>query len=157
MDNPIFIARSRTCGPPVYPLHMSDSCDDNPLALLIALADRLRSVFEQAAADVGLTAAQAHALLRIEGPMRLNELAHQQGCDPSTTTSMVQRLERAGLLKRTVDPSDARARLVQPTAKGRMLRGRFLATIGDGSTVLDALSDAERSALAGLFIAKRTS
>jgi DNA-binding MarR family transcriptional regulator len=136
---------------------MSESCDTNPLGLLVALADRLRSLFDQAAADVGLTSAQAQVLVRIEQPVRLNELAQQQSCDPSTITTMVQRLERDGLLQRTVDPADARARLVQPTAKGRRLRARFLASVGDGSSIIDELPAAQRAALAGLFAAKRRS
>jgi DNA-binding MarR family transcriptional regulator len=133
---------------------MSDACESNPLALLVALASRLQGLFDQAAADVGLTPAQAQALVRIEAPSRLNELAQQQACDPSTITTMVQRLERDGLLQRTVDPLDARARLVQLTPRGRKVRQRFLSIVGDGSAVIDALPDEQRAALAGLFAAE---
>jgi DNA-binding MarR family transcriptional regulator len=133
---------------------MSEACETNPLTLLVALADRLRARFEAAADEVGLTPAQAQVLVRIDAPRRLSELAHQQACDPSSITTMVQRLEREGLLKRSVDPADARARLVQPTAKGRRLRDRFLELVGDGSAIIDALPDEQRAALAGLFAAR---
>lgn len=134
---------------------MAESCETNPLGLLVALASRLQGLFDQAAADVGLTPAQAQALMRIESPVRLNELAQQQACDPSSITTMVQRLERDGLLQRTVDPLDARARLVQLTSRGRKVRQRFLSIVGDGSAVIDALPDEQRAALAGLFSGPR--
>jgi DNA-binding MarR family transcriptional regulator len=134
---------------------MSDECALNPLALIMVLAERLQADFEAAAAQVGLTPAQVKVLVRIDQPRRLSDLAQQQSCDPSSMTTMVQRLERDGLLVRTIDPLDARARLVQPTAKGRKLRTRFLELVGDGSRIIDALPDAQRAALAGLFAARR--
>lgn len=140
-----------------YDRGVSEACESNPLALLMAVADRLRTRFEDAAAAAGLTPAQAQVLARLEAPMRLSELAQAQSCDPSSVTTMVQRLERDGLLRRTVDPDDRRARLVQPTAKGRRLRTRFLASVGDGSAIVDTLSDEQRAALAGLFAARPVS
>ena len=136
---------------------MSDECALNPLALIMVLAERLQADFEAAAAQVGLTPAQVKVLVRIDQPRRLSDLAQQQSCDPSSMTTMVQRLERDGLLVRTIDPLDARARLVQPTAKGRKLRTRFLELVGDGSRIIDALPDEQRAALAGLFAARRVS
>jgi DNA-binding MarR family transcriptional regulator len=138
----------------VYDRTVSDACELNPLALIMGLAERLRAQFEAAAAQVGLTPGQAQVLVRIEAPRRLSDLAHQQACDPSSMTTMVQRLERDGLLRRTVDPHDARARLVQPTPKGRRLRAQFLELVGDGSNIIDALPDGQRAALAGLFAAR---
>lgn len=127
------------------------SCEGNPIAILIALADRLRNLFDQAAADAGLTAGQAHLLMRLESPTRMGDLAHQQTCDPSSVTAMVRRLERDGFVERTVDPTDARARIVRLTAKGRRVRNHFVDSVGDGSGALDTLSPVERAALAGLF------
>lgn len=155
MEAPSF-CNDGSAAPRTYDSPMSDSCDQNPLGLLVGLADRLKLLFDEAATAIGLTSAQAHVLVRIETPIRLSDLAQQQACDPSTITSMVQRLEREGLLKRTVDPADGRARLVQLTAKGRKLRERFLTTVGDGSAVIDALPDDQRAALAGLFARRAT-
>ena len=136
---------------------MTDACEQNPLALLVALADRLRARFEAAAGAVGLTPAQAQVLVRVEGPRRLSELAQQQACDPSSITTMAQRLEREGLLRRSVDPDDGRARLVRLSPKGQRLRARFLEIVGDGSAVIDELPTEQRAALAGLFAARQTS
>lgn len=131
--------------------HMSASCENSPLAMLVTLADQLRLRFEEAAASVGLTAAQAEIITKIEGETRMGDLAQQKVCDPSSVTTMVRRLERDGVVVRTVDPHDARARLVRLTPNGNRIRKRFLELVGDGAAVIDALSDEQRAALAGLF------
>jgi MarR family transcriptional regulator, organic hydroperoxide resistance regulator len=133
---------------------MAASCDDNPLALLMGLADRLRLHFEAAATSLGLTPAQAQLLARLDGEVRMGDLASQSTCDPSSVTTMVKRLERDGLVQRIVDPNDARARLVRLTSKGSRLRNRFLHLVGDGASVLDALPDEHRAALARLFASR---
>lgn len=129
---------------------MASSCE-NPLALLVGLADQLTTYFDECAAKVGLTSAQGHALMTIEGPTRMGDLAQQQTCDPSTVTSMIQRLERDGYVRRTIDPADARARLVQLSAKGSRARGKLEALLAHASSVIDELPAEERAALALLF------
>jgi MarR family transcriptional regulator, organic hydroperoxide resistance regulator len=137
-----------------YNREVPGACESDPLALLVALADRLQAAFEHAATEVGLTKGQAQLLVQIERPVRISDLAQRQACDPSTITSMIQRLERDGLVTRSVDPIDGRARLVATTAKGRRLRTRFLTTVGDGSHIIDTLPLEDRAALAGLFCPK---
>lgn len=130
---------------------MASDCDENPFAMLIGLADRLTSFFDQCATAVGLTSAQAQALMRIEEPTRMGDLAQQQTCDPSTVTAMVQRLERDGFVVRVIDPHDARARLVQLSPKGRRARARLATMVGDAGSVIDDLPAEHRTALAALF------
>jgi DNA-binding MarR family transcriptional regulator len=69
-----------------------------------------------------LTVPQARILARI-GPegTRLSELAEQAQVAKQTATVLVDRLERAGYVERTVDPRDARARLVRIAARGAEL------------------------------------
>ncbi len=66
-----------------------------------------------------LTVAQARILARI-GPegTRLSHLAEQAQVAKQTATVLVDRLERAGYVERTVDPRDARARLVRIAGRG---------------------------------------
>ncbi|MDP2291963.1 MAG: MarR family winged helix-turn-helix transcriptional regulator [Actinomycetota bacterium] len=130
---------------------MASDCDENPFALLIGLADRLTEFFDRCASAVGLTPAQAQALMHIEEPTRMGDLAHLQTCDPSTATAMVQRLERDGLVVRVIDPHDARARLVQLSPKGRRTRTRLAAMVSDAGSVIDDLPAEQRTALAQLF------
>ncbi len=132
---------------------MSDSCELSPFALIMGLATRIQATIESAAAEIGLTGPQAQVLAQLEVPRRMGDIAQQQTCDPSSVTTMMQRLERDGLVVRIVDATDARARLVELTAKGRLLREQFLVHVGDGSEVIDALPDIQRSALVLLFSA----
>jgi DNA-binding MarR family transcriptional regulator len=66
-----------------------------------------------------LTVPQARILARIgPGGTRLSELAEQAQVAKQTATVLVDRLERAGYVERTADPSDARARLVRISGRG---------------------------------------
>jgi MarR family transcriptional regulator, organic hydroperoxide resistance regulator len=130
---------------------MSEFCEHNPLGLLMEVAERVHSFMESVATDLGLTLAQARVLAQLDEPRRIGDIAQQQTCDPSSATTMMHRLERDGLVRRVIDPKDARARLVQLTPKGRRRRTAFLSKIGDGGDVLDALPDNQRTALAALF------
>lgn len=130
---------------------MSEECSNNPVALLVALADRLRTFFDECAVQVGLTPAQSHALMAIEGPTRMGDLAAQQTCDPSSVTSMISRLERDGFVQRVVDPHDARARLVQLSRKGTAARTKLAALLAGATDVIDELPNEQRAELAALF------
>jgi DNA-binding MarR family transcriptional regulator len=92
--------------------------DGLPVSLLMFIAARtaenriLQAV--QRAGYHDITVAQARIAARI-GPngTRLGELAEQAQVAKQTATALVDRLERAGYVERTVDPADARARLVR--------------------------------------------
>ena len=75
---------------------------------------------------LGLTFAryQVLGMLRWTGPMTLGAVGHGLWITPATVTSAVDRLEAAGLCRRTSHPTDARATLVEITAKGRRLFDR---------------------------------
>jgi DNA-binding MarR family transcriptional regulator len=69
-----------------------------------------------------IPANQARVFQRIApGGSRLAELAEAAQVSKQTVGSIVDQLERAGYVRRVPDPSDARARLVTVTAKGREL------------------------------------
>ncbi len=57
---------------------------------------------------------------RIEllGPVRLTDLAHALGLDPSSVSRQVTALERSGWVAREKDPSDQRAQRLRLTDKG---------------------------------------
>jgi DNA-binding MarR family transcriptional regulator len=56
-------------------------------------------------------------------------LAEQAGTDPMMTSQVVRRLEARGLLERTADPSDGRARQLGLTDRGRDLVARALVDV----------------------------
>lgn len=59
------------------------------------------------------------ALAECETAPRLRELATLIGVEAPAVTRQVQRLERAGLVERVVDPVDRRARRIRLTPAGR--------------------------------------
>lgn len=70
---------------------------------------------------LGLTFAryQVLGMLRWTGPITLGAIGRGLWITPGTVTSSVDRLEAAGLCRRVSHPTDARATLVEITAKGR--------------------------------------
>lgn len=130
---------------------VSDDCASNPLGLLMSLAEQLGHLLDDAAGAEHLTRHQAALLMHLDEPARMGDMAQRRVCDPSTLTTMVQRLERDGFVQRTRDPVDARVRLIELTPKGRDARAGFLARVGDGAAVLDTLLPDQRRALHEFF------
>jgi DNA-binding MarR family transcriptional regulator len=91
------------------------------MAELVLDNQRRRDVSEQ----VGLSFGKIRALRRIAAhPLPMGELASLLGVDPPNLTAVVDDLERAGLVKRQVHPTDRRAKLVVATASGTALARR---------------------------------
>ncbi|MFI9380061.1 MarR family winged helix-turn-helix transcriptional regulator [Kutzneria sp. NPDC052558] len=70
--------------------------------------------------DLPLNQARVFQRINADGS-RLSELAQASQLSKQTVGSIVDQLEAAGYVERIPDPSDARARLVTVTAKGRSL------------------------------------
>jgi DNA-binding MarR family transcriptional regulator len=98
-----------------------------------------------------LTLAQISILLTLldSGPIRMTELATRERVRTPTTTVAIRRLEKVGLVKRSRDPSDMRAVLVEVTPEGQVQYTEALdARRSQLSTMLRRLSDEERENLA---------
>lgn len=108
-----------------------------------------------------LTLAQLSILLTLleQGPIRMTDLAAHERVRTPTTTVAIRRLEKLGLVKRSRDPSDLRAVLVEITQEGLAqhqealaVRRAFLATLltklspEDLETLTKALVPLERIA-----------
>ncbi|MGE2692972.1 MarR family winged helix-turn-helix transcriptional regulator [Mycolicibacterium pulveris] len=90
-----------------------------------------------------LTLAQLSILLTLldQGPLRMTDLAAHERVRTPTTTVAIRRLEKLGLVKRSRDPSDLRAVLVDITPEGRAQHHEALATRRAYlATLLDKLS-----------------
>lgn len=102
--------------------------DFGPLSsAIVRMARAHRALASQLAREVGLRPEQGALMMHLwaVGPVRQSALAAHFGKDSAATTRTVQRLERAGYLRRRTDPTDRRATLVEPTAAGNALRGRM--------------------------------
>jgi len=102
--------------------------DEDPIQLadvLQRLMKRLRRAQAQRLAPLGLTPAQERALrtiTRSEEPLRMTELAGQLGIAPRSVTTVVDALERAGLVRREIDPHNRRAIRLYLTDRGLAVR-----------------------------------
>ena len=94
---------------------------------------RVFSVLRRSDANKGtageLTLAQLSILLTLldQGPIRMTELAARERVRTPTTTVAIRRLEKLGLVKRSRDPSDLRAVLVDVTPRGLVQHREALA------------------------------
>ena len=106
------------------------------------------SAGKEAAGD--LTLAQLSILFTLldQGPIRMTDLAAHERVRTPTTTVAIRRLEKIGLVKRSRDPSDLRAVLVDVTPRGLVQHREAVATRRSKlAGMLGRLSDEERTAL----------
>lgn len=92
---------------------------------LIATSHRLQRVFNTRLSSqkgaVKLSGPRLRLLLAVEevGRLRMGDLAEDLGITARTVTTLVDALEREGLLARLPDPTDRRATLLELTAKAQ--------------------------------------
>lgn len=79
--------------------------------------------------DVSVSQCYALEGLVRRGDMTVNDLAAYLYLDKSTTSRVVDALERKGYVARTPHPKDGRALLLTPTPEGRSLEGRIRESI----------------------------
>lgn len=118
---------------------------------LLRLGMELRRHVETVAPDYGLSAPQARLVLTLAVPMRMQQAAEATACEPSHLTALATQLERAGLVTRTPDPDDRRARQLCLTDAGRELRARLVPALVDGAPVVGRLDGAQCAALQALI------
>jgi DNA-binding MarR family transcriptional regulator len=93
----------------------------NQAIRLLSLRHRARAA--QLLAPLGLHVGQEALLLELDrtGPRIQAQLSEALGCEPPSVTLMTRKLETAGHIKRTPDPTDKRATVVALTDSGKAL------------------------------------
>jgi DNA-binding MarR family transcriptional regulator len=129
------------------------------VGLWVEMQARLQAQFAALAAEHSLTALQAKVLVNLDSetavPMRA--LAERLQYDPSNLTTVIDRLEERGALRRRPDPRDRRIKGLVLTEEGVRLRGAFWERLVNdagpmgqlGTADLARLRDVLRRALAG--------
>ena len=97
-----------------------------PLEFLSPLHKTTRQIslyLERRTRDLGVSLGEGHLLtyLASYAPAPIAELVRVFGIKQSTFTSMLDRLERAGLTRREINPDDRRSFLIHITDRGRRL------------------------------------
>ena len=101
---------------------------DTPTRLRATIGRLHRRLRKTAAgAEAGLTPTRISLLHTIHrlGPLRLSELAAEEGINPTMLSRIVADLADGGLIDRVSDPGDKRAALVATTKKGSKLIERM--------------------------------
>jgi DNA-binding MarR family transcriptional regulator len=121
-----------------------------PTARLRAAVGRLSRRLRPTVAGSGLTPSQTSVLFTIvrSGPLRLSDVAELEALNPTMLSRFIGQLTDAGLIRRTADPGDRRAALVEATAQGRKLRERIHRERTRAlETYVDELDDEQRETL----------
>ena len=103
----------------------------------------------------GLTFARYEALVLLvfssRGSLPLGKMGERLQVHPTSVTSIVRRLEAAGLIDREPHPDDGRAVLAVITANGRSLVERATKDLVEADFALGALSDGDLASLSALL------
>src|SRR4051794_12099364 len=81
---------------------------------LFEVTDRARHDFAVVVGELGLTALQARAIMLLERPVAMRELASHLACDASNVTGLADRLETLDAIER-VPGEDRRIKLLRLT------------------------------------------
>ncbi|BDA86725.1 MarR family transcriptional regulator [Aureimonas sp. SA4125] len=123
---------------------MTQIMPENSLGFLLNDLSRLfRQAFEKSMGDAGLvlTPGEIRALAHVarHGGARQAVLAERMGVEPMTLSAYLDRLETRGLIIRTTDPTDRRAKVIHLTDRAddvidqvRPLAAQIYAQITDG-------------------------
>jgi DNA-binding MarR family transcriptional regulator len=111
---------------------------------------------ERAFADLRLTQADAHVLAALSeiAPCSINDLHHRFAHKRSTLTSLLDRLEERGWVRRGTHPASRRLVLVELTEDGRLIAERVQSAIGEMERhLMTHLDSADVAALARVLSA----
>lgn len=104
---------------------MTEARPSNTFYVVHDLARFLRRYFAEVAREHGLTLTQWRALgaLAHDDGLSQSALAARIDSDPMTLSTMIERLEARGLVRREADPEDSRAKIVWLTEQAHGLVG----------------------------------
>ena len=126
---------------------------------VLALAraqDRMDRALEAVLYPVGLSVQKFNALMELaatpEGHLPLSELGRRLIRSAANVTTLVDRLEAHGFVRRVADPDDGRVTLAKITPKGwRILRSATRAVFDEERRILRGLAAGERRELIDLL------
>jgi len=103
-------------------------------------------------ADIGLSDFVVLEMLLHKGPQKVNDIGRAIALTSGAITTAVDRVEKQGLVVRTLDPNDRRARIVKLTPKGEtLIRNLFDSHVLAMERATSGLTASERSTLVALL------
>lgn len=119
--------------------------------LLVWASEMARADLTRVIAEYDLPLPLARAVLQLDEPAPMRDLALALSCDRSHVTGMADGLEERGLVQR-VPGVDRRVKLLALTERGRTLRSDLNRAVAAQSRILAALSREEQRTLEGLLV-----
>ncbi len=110
-----------------------------------------KPVLLELARELDLFPPQIMVIQTLDQPKPMRQVAEFLSCNSSNLTGITDRLEDRGLVKRTLDPSDRRVRLLVLTEEGRAVQRRINAFLREPPISMAGLSDDELETLARLL------
>ena len=120
--------------------------------LLYRLTKQLVAHMTAETAALDLTVTEYGALRTLREPMPMRMLADSMGIDPSTLTSVADRLEERGLIERRPHPTDRRVKQLALTPAGERLRTSGYERLRASNPVLQRLDGQEAAQLHALLM-----
>ena len=113
------------------------------------LSAALLSMSTRVASDMQLNPSEMVAMqhLRLDGPLVLGELRRRVNLTSGAMTTLVDRLERHGLVRREPHPSDRRSTLVHYVPQPQETVGSFYRILEAITLEADAMSEGEQAAV----------
>jgi DNA-binding MarR family transcriptional regulator len=104
-----------------------EALETERITRLRAVIGKLSRRLRPTVAGSGLTPSQTSVLFTIvrRGPLGLSDLAEIESVNPTMLSRITAQLCDSGLIRRSADPGDRRAAVVQATAAGRRMRERI--------------------------------
>ena len=118
--------------------------------LLIRVAERAKVEFAESVAAFDLPLHLVRAVMSLDEPAPMRDLADHLACDRSYITGLADQLEERRLVTR-VPGEDRRVKLLELTAEGRDLRNELSDAVAARSMVLQRLTPDERRTLEPLL------
>jgi DNA-binding MarR family transcriptional regulator len=101
---------------------------------------------------LGMTFGRVRAIRTLaREPLSMGGLAAALGIDRPNATVLVDDLEAQGIVRRRAHPTDRRAKLVEPTRRGKALARRADEILATPPAALGALDGAELESLRGIL------
>jgi DNA-binding MarR family transcriptional regulator len=145
-------------------LNATRQANESPLRSMVRCYGLIERVMNPYFAQFGISAAQWGVLVTLDRfksdyaqGMRLSDLGELLLVRAPSVTSVVDRLERSGLVTRATQPGDLRAKLVRLTDSGQRLVDRIASAHGrQVDRVFAGLSMAQRQRLQRLLLRMTT-
>lgn len=141
-------------------MNATQQASESPLRSMLRCYGLIERVMNPYFAQFGISAAQWGVLVTLDRfksdfpqGMRLSDLGELLLVRAPSVTTVVDRLERSGLVTRATQPGDLRAKLVRLTASGQQLVARVASVHGrQVDRVFAGLSLAQRQRLQRLLL-----